>query len=228
MPGDWYPTRLADLPPWEANFGTQVAATGATYGLSVGDQTDVANDKINAPLLVNYKEAVDAYRQAVTEYVDIILNAPIGTPMPPAPAAPAAPTLAIGSKTAMKARTRGYAGIVKADPDYTLEVGELYGIIAPAPGALQDPSIRKLAPVPGSSDMIVSLSKGSYDLIAIDMRRGGGEFVQVGVSQTATFVDETPPLVAGQPETREYRCQGMEANARVGNLSATVSAVTTP
>ncbi|MFN8138850.1 MAG: hypothetical protein U0R49_03515 [Fimbriimonadales bacterium] len=36
------------------------------------------------------------------------------------------------------------------------------------------------------------------------------------------------PRVTGQPETREYRCQGMEANARVGNLSATVSAVTTP
>jgi hypothetical protein len=35
-------------------------------------------------------------------------------------------------------------------------------------------------------------------------------------------------LVSGQPETREYRAQGMVANARTGDLSPTVSVVTTP
>jgi hypothetical protein len=48
------------------------------------------------------------------------------------------------------------------------------------------------------------------------------------VSQLATFVDSTAALVADQPETREYRAQGMVANARTGDLSATVSVVTTP
>src|SRR3989304_273384 len=45
---------------------------------------------------------------------------------------------------------------------------------------------------------------------------------RLGVSQTATFVDTTAPLVAGQPEVREYRAQGMIGNNRVGALSATV------
>jgi hypothetical protein len=43
-----------------------------------------------------------------------------------------------------------------------------------------------------------------------------------------TTPDSTPPLVAGAPETREYRAQGMSGNARVGDLSAVVSVVTTP
>jgi len=51
-------------------------------------------------------------------------------------------------------------------------------------------------------------------------------WVQIGISQTATFTDVTAALVAGQPEQRKYRCQGMLNNARTGGLSATVSAVT--
>lgn len=45
---------------------------------------------------------------------------------------------------------------------------------------------------------------------------------------TAEYIDGRAPLVAGQPELREYRAQGMEQNARVGALSAVVSAVTVP
>ncbi len=60
------------------------------------------------------------------------------------------------------------------------------------------------------------------------MRRAGGTWAQIGVSQLATFIDTTPPLVAGQPETREYRCQGVVGNQRTGEVSATVSIVTVP
>lgn len=57
---------------------------------------------------------------------------------------------------------------------------------------------------------------------------GGGAFAQIGIVQTANFTDTTAPLVAGQPEQREYRVQGMLNNARMGGLSATVSTVTVP
>jgi hypothetical protein len=35
-------------------------------------------------------------------------------------------------------------------------------------------------------------------------------------------------LAPGQPEQRKYRVQGMQNSARVGGVSATVSAVTVP
>ncbi|MBI5708116.1 MAG: hypothetical protein HZC36_14135 [Armatimonadetes bacterium] len=42
------------------------------------------------------------------------------------------------------------------------------------------------------------------------------------------YPDARAPLVAGAPEQREYRVQGLQYNARVGALSAVVSAVTVP
>ena len=226
--GDWYPKTLALRPPWHANYNANAQATGTTYGLSAGDKTDAGNDAANVLALVNFKEALDAYAQAVTEWVDIILNGDPLAPMPPAPTAPSAPTMGLGSKPGVQARTRYQAGVIKADADATQEILELYGIVAPAPGPLADPSIDRATPTPGTSQVALSLNKGGYDVIAVDMKRGGGAFTQIGISQTATFTDTTAPLVPGQPEQREYRVQGMLQNARVGGLSATVSAVTVP
>lgn len=185
---DWYPRNLSDRIPWHANYNTNAQATGTTYGLSAGDKTDAGNDAGNVPLIVNFKQAVSDYAQAVTEWADLMFDAPIGSALPPIPTAPTAPTLAIGSKPSIVPRTRLQAGIIKADADYTQQVGENYGIVAPAAGA----------------------------------------WSQIGVAQTAEFIDTTAPAVAGQPEQRDYRAQGMENNARVGALSAIVTAVTVP
>jgi hypothetical protein len=62
-----------------------------------------------------------------------------------------------------------------------------------------------------------------------------GTWLQIGHSQTASFTDTSAPPVKllprcyrGQPEVRECSCQGMLNNARTGDLSGTVSAVTVP
>jgi hypothetical protein len=144
------------------------------------------------------------------------------------PTVPAAIAVALGAAAAIQARTRQYRAIILASVGYTQEIGELYGIVAPAAGPLATPGIQKATPQPGTPNVDLNLFKGGYDVIAIDMKRAGGGWVQIGVSQTANFKDTTAPLVAGQPEQREYRCQGMLNNARTGDLSATISAVTVP
>jgi hypothetical protein len=224
----WYPKAFALRIPFHANFNVNAQATGLTYGLVAGQQASIARDAANVPLVVNFKDAAAAYAQAVTEWAAIILDGEIGAPFPPAPTAPTAPTFALGSETAIRPRTLLYGGIIKADPDYTLEVGEAYGIISPAEGPLATPAIQRATAQAGTDNVDLSLFKGGYDVIAIDMKRAGGGWVQIGVSQTANFKDTTASLVAGQPEVREYRCQGMLNNARTGELSATVSVVTVP
>ena len=57
---------------------------------------------------------------------------------------------------------------------------------------------------------------------------GGGTWEQIGVWMTAECIDARAPLVAGRPEQREYRAQGMQNNERVGAPSAVVSVVTVP
>lgn len=74
------------------------------------------------------------------------------------------------------------------------------------------------------SGKVVAVADGD----TISVMRDGGDWVQIVQAQTGTFVDTTAPLVPGQPETREYRAQGMAGNARVGDLSPVVSVVTLP
>ena len=56
----------------------------------------------------------------------------------------------------------------------------------------------------------------------------GGAWEQIGVSMVDEFIDTRAPLVAGAPEVREYRVQGMENNARVGPNSEVSTVSTVP
>lgn len=225
---DWYPRSLAALGPWHATFSAQATATGTTHGLTAGDVTQAGLDSDAVTVALEYDDALRSYVEAWTAWRDFLLfGDPNATPIDP-PTVPTAPNF--GAETPLpgiRTRTRGYANVIKASPGYETSVGEDYGIVAavaPPPGI---PAIT-LATALIDSDVALKLSKAGYAALAIDMRRGGGAFSQIGVSLTATFVDETAPLAVGEPEVREYRVQGLEGNARVGEVSATVSVSTTP
>jgi hypothetical protein len=222
----WYPTRLSELPAWHANFDTEATATGTTHNLTAGQVNQIGEDATTVALVVTYLEAVEAFRQEVTAYKDAVLAGDPLLPMPPAPVAPATLVMAIAALPGIEERTRGFVATIKGSGNYTQAVGEAYGIVG-ASGTLVTPEL-KVSSLPGTSNVVLRIAKGGYSVVAIDMRRGGGDWVQIGISQTATFTDTTPPLVPGQPETREYRAQGMLNNARVGDLSAVQSVVTTP
>jgi len=207
----------------------QAVASGVIHGLTPAIVTQITADKDFVILIVNNLVAVGDYAQAVTAYKEAVFNSPIGSPLPSVPALPALIVVPVGGISAIRARTTlQYVPTIKGSAGYTDAVGELYGIVAPAPGPAADPAIQKATPLVGTSSVMLDLFKGGYDVIAIDMSRGGGGWTQIGISQTGTFTDTTGPLVAGQPEQRNYRCQGMLNNARTGGLSATVSAVTVP
>src|SRR5688572_18682610 len=121
---DWYPTALAALIPWHANFAAQATATGTTHGLSAGQVTQIGVDSAVVEEVVNYLAAVSAFSQAFTEFKDIMLRGPLNTPMPTPPAPPPMLSFEGGQLPAIEARTRQYAAIIKADPDYTQAFGE--------------------------------------------------------------------------------------------------------
>src|SRR5688500_3025775 len=118
MPSFWYPEGLAARIPFHANFSANATATGTTYGLTAPQVTQAASDSTNVEALVNFKEAIEAYAQAVTEWTDAILEGETFVAPPPAPPAPGAPTMGPGSLTGIRDRTITYANIIKADIDY--------------------------------------------------------------------------------------------------------------
>lgn len=77
---DWYLDSFAARIPWHANFNANAQATGTTYGLSAADKTDILNDTENVAIVANFKESINPYRQAVTEWAEITLEGAIGDP----------------------------------------------------------------------------------------------------------------------------------------------------
>lgn len=228
MAVDWYPRRIAELAEWHANFSTQATATGVANGLTAGEVTQIAADAAVVELLFNYNETVDAFTQAVTEHRRLIINSSVGTPLPPAPTPPVAISLGIGAATAIEARTRQYANRIKASVAYTPAVGELYGIIAPTEGGPATPSIVKATALI-DADVALKIKKSGHNAVAVDMRRHGGAWTQIGVSLGTTFVDTVEPTTPDGCEMREYRVQGLDSNNnRIGDVSPTVSTVTMP
>ncbi|MEX2244827.1 MAG: hypothetical protein WD716_13400 [Fimbriimonadaceae bacterium] len=217
---------MSDLPPWHANFDTEATATGTTLNLTAGQVTQIGEDATTVQMVVNYVDAVEAFRQEVTAFKDAVLAGDPLQPMPTAPVAPATLVPGIAALPGIEERTRGLVATIKGAGSYTTAIGEAYGIIGSGV-TLVTPGL-KAAAVPGTSHVTLRIAKGGYSVIAIDMRRSGGDWTQIGVSQTATFTDTTAALSAGQPEQREYRAQGMVQNARVGDLSTVVSVVTVP
>jgi hypothetical protein len=226
MAADWYPKAFAARIPWHIQFNTQSIATGVVHGLTAGIVTQIGKDATNVQVVLAAAEEVDNLGQAMTEFKDIMLDGSADAELPPTPEDTAKLILAIGSLPGIQARTRLYAAMIKASVGYTAEIGEAYGIVPPAAAAPGTPGL--VAHALAASEVSLSISKAGYDVLAIDSRRGGGGWEQIGVSLTATFVDTRDPLVGGAPEQREYRAQGMEGNARVGALSPVVTAVTTP
>lgn len=225
---DWYPSRIAELAEWHANFSTQATATGVANGLTAGEVTQIAADSAVVELLFNYNQLVDSFTQSVTEHRRLLINSAVGTPLPPAPTPPAAISLGIGAATAIEARTRQYANRIKASTTYTPAIGELYGIIAPEEGAPGTPSIVKATALI-DADVALKIKKNGHNAVAVDMKRHSEPWTQIGVSIGTTFVDTIEPTTPDGCEMREYRVQGMDSqNNRIGDVSSTVSTVTMP
>jgi hypothetical protein len=222
---DWYPKRLTDLIPWHANFAVEAAATGATLNLTAGALAQIPIDRDNVALVVNYVDAVNSFAQEATAFRDNVLRGNQLGPMPVAPVAPATLVPAVGSLPGIEARTRDYAARIKAAAAYTPALGEAYGIVGTA-SPYGTPTVSASSQI--GSEVKLKIGKAGYLVLVVDSRRNGGAWEQIGISQTAVFLDTRAPLVAGQPEQREYRVQGMVQNARDGSPSDTVSIVTTP
>jgi hypothetical protein len=223
---DWYPYALAELVPWHANFAAQATTNGTSLGLVAAQVTQIGTDSDNVAAIVNASQAADDFAKAVTAFRETMFSNEPNLPLPTPPAPPGIIVLPLGSLASIEARTRHYANIIKSSPAYTTDDGVAYGIVSAAPSPPGTPSITVQAQP--ASIVRVSISKAGYSLLAVDSKRDGGAWEQIGVSQTAVFMDDRPPLVAGTSEVREYRVQGMVSNVRTGPVSAVASASTIP
>jgi hypothetical protein len=224
----YIPTEEGALVIWFNDHAAGVATHGATVGLSVGEIGDAATDAATVSHAVNGRSLYMSKSQEFTAYKDILLYAPINTPLPGTPGAPSVGALVIGAKAACVPRARARADRMKAHPNYTQAIGEDCRIVSPvAPPPPSQPTLKAQA-LTSFEVRLQFAMLGHAQLEIVSRRAGETDFSLLTFDTNSPYLDARPPLVAGQPEIREYRARFRDNDLPVGDWSDIVSITAQP
>jgi len=227
MPG-YIPTEEAALVVWFADHAAGVSTHGLTVGLLPADIIQAAADAGTVAHAVNGRSLYESKKQEFTAYKDILLYAPLNTPLPGTPAAPAVGALGAGALAACVARARQRAEQIKAHPSYTVAIGEDCRIVAPVAAAPPaQPSLKTV----DETDFQVRLTFAMHrhDQLEVQSKRGAeADFSLLAYDTNSPYLDARVPLVAGQPEVRQYRARWRDDDLPVGDWSDIVQVTARP
>jgi hypothetical protein len=214
---DYIPRSEDALAIWLTDHAAGVATHGATVGLTPAEVTQAATDATVGNSAIVARSLFAAKTQEVTQYKDNVLYAPLNTPMPSPPAAPSIAALPVGALGAIVARARQRADRIKAHPAYTQAIGEACRIVAPAvtPSTPVIPKVTAAA----ETDFHVRLKfvMAGHQVLEIFAKRGmETDFTLLALDTASPYVDGRPPLIPGQPETRQYRARFRDNDTPVG------------
>lgn len=222
-----YPKTLSALPVWHSVFNQACIDSAAIFPniLTAGNLGKILANKNMIVSSINGGEQAQNFAQEVVEWRDIYIRSPLGTPAPSIPVPPAAQTVPLNTVVGIDAFTRLIISQLDADPNMTDAIRAAMGIL-PDPSDLGQVRIVSLIAQAGS-EIAMRLGLAGYDAVAIYLKRAGVT-TKIGISMRADFLDETPPLVAGQSESREYWVRGISNNVETGDISASGFVATTP
>lgn len=225
---DYIPTSEADLVVWFADHAAGVATHGATVGLSAADIMQAAVDSQTVSHAVNGRSLYESKKQEFTAYKDILLYAPLNTPLPGTPVPPTVGTLPDGALPACVPRARQRAERIKSHPNYTTAIGEDCRIVAPTPPpAAVKPALKAVA----ETDFVVRLTFAmlGHDQIEIQSQRAAETaWALLTFDTNSPYLDGRAPLAAGQPELRRYRARFVDDDSPVGDWRDVVEVTAHP
>ena len=203
---DYVPDSTKNFHDWTANYRDR--ATEQLTGLTGWDKPRI--DALKGRL-----SAMTAAAQAVLD-VQKALDDALGT---------------LGkARTDHLPAVRAESASIKTSPGYDEGIGDVLEIVAG--GGSFDPATYKPAGTAESFPGLNRLStkKRGVDSVNIYMRRKGETVFKLIFAKRVRFPvdDDTPPLVAGQSEVREYQFRGVIGDDEVGLPSDIVTATFTP
>ena len=173
------------------------------------------------------------FQEEVTERVSFKKLLRKGPPGTPTQACPGLQTITVPAGTPVAAgverRLRALLQRVKNHLNFTEAIGHDLGMIPPAANVPENPKPTGRADaLPGCAAQ-VSYAKEGFDGVQVESRRSSETaWTSLGVKLRGTFVDDRPPLVPGQPETRSYRMRFQNGDTPVGQWSDVFSATVAP
>ena len=164
------------------------------------------------------------FKQAVTQFKNLVSMAPAGTPlgtfptyapaaMPPLPAQAGVFTFIAGIVKRMKAQTN----------IYTTTIGEDLGIIGDDWDFDPDTFVPKLTHKLLPDGVKLTTKKEQTDATNFYGSINGGAWVMLGTDNTPPYVDTRPLAAPGVAEQRSYKCRGVIDDVEIGQFSAVIT-----
>ncbi len=221
---DFMPRSLAGKKNFFTNYSTKISGYAATFGLTTGVASDVA-DATNGKALYDYlfglQVAIKLYAKALTDFMDIHLygSHEAGGALPtaiPAFAAGTAPTTLVFD---LDGKIRRQVARIKAHPAYTTTVGQDLWLIGTE--HTDDPATWQphLALHLEGGHVFVGWGWESHnaDAAQIDVDRGTGTFVHLFTDTDPDYIDPAP--LPTTPQVWRYRASYIKSGAAVGLMS---------
>ena len=201
MPSDYIPDSADNRYNWLGNLKKQVTDNSAALKLPADKVT--AFGALLDPLIAIYKSLMDA---------------------------DAAQRKASGDAQSLFAgkagELRAFINVVKANSAFTDGMGQAMQIFTNSGGPAPADIKPSLTVQTERGHVRIAGSKNYAETVNIYMRRKAGAWVMIAPKRKRfPFLDETPPLTAGQPEEREYMARGVIGDDEIGQDSDIVSAV---
>ncbi|MCG3138305.1 MAG: hypothetical protein HJJLKODD_02167 [Phycisphaerae bacterium] len=225
---DYIPTEEAALVIWASDHAAGVATHGTTVGLAAADITQAATDAATIAHAVNGRSLYESKKQEFTAYKDILLHAPLNTPLPTTPAAPAVGALGAGAQAACIAHARQRAERIKAHPNYTVAIGEDCRIVAPSGASAVAPITLKAVEETGFAVKLTFAMRGHDQIEIVSQRAAETVWASLAFDTNSPYLDARAPLVANQPEVRRYRARYRDDDQPVGDWSDIVQVTARP
>lgn len=222
----YLPSSDADRVIWLNNFSAKIGTYATNVGITAAEVTAIGNDKAYFQYIINMMDAYKQNLNNLTAYKNMVKHAVgqqhIGA-IPSAPVLGAAPTAVTEG---VFDRISKFAQRIKASVNYTENMGQDLGIIAPEvnvdPTTLQPQLKVKL----DAGRPHIKCSKGITDAIDLYVdRKDGAGFILLGRLLKADYID-TFNLPAGTALAEwDYKAMYVIGNDNVGLMSAVESVV---
>lgn len=206
------PSTDADFANFVSNLGAKLAPMVTTFGLTAADATAVTTDATSMQAAVIDQLSKFAAAKGSTQAKAVL-------------------------RQGVEKRTRALIARLKSHPAYTSTLGEQLGIVAPTEGAgtikplttaSRNSQPRMTGLLSADGKVGIRFVKNGYSGIIIYGRRGDEKELTILAKQLRSpFMDERANLVAGEPETREYRAIYLDGDQPAGKPSD-VLVVTVP
>ena len=205
--------------PWCTNFRLKISTHGPTCGLTAGEVTDIIGDVDYYIFLLNvWHPALQEDVKEGTRYKKIIADGSGATVPLPAGTTFTPPTV---RPPGVLNRLFNLVAKIKLAGGYTEAIGLDLGVIGAEDTAAHEFPEFTSKTEQGTTGQRVRLlfKKFGHLGVTIESRRGTGPWEFLAIDTESPQLDERPLMVAGQPETREYRMRWYDKDGPNGDWS---------